>query len=761
MKTYNNDQLIDHYLKQEIKLPESLLSQWGKESILLYTMIDLNNKYQLAESWLILGDERLSLATKTSRGRWSFKSIQPAAIQRVSEVKNLSCNRLSFYDQEDFCLLTVCYSHRQNRTAGLIKFVIEQNIELGKDFGFREYDADKLYQEGVLKPVKEAQASFTGGDSKVVWRLLSYLKPYKSQVIFGFIGAVLMTAVSLAPAYITGYIVDHVIKPFQGQEISFAKAKDLAGIGLLSLAMIYILKEVFAWVRLRTMSILGEKVAEDLRNDAYKHIHKLSLDFFASKQTGSIISRVGSDTDRIFDFIAFGVVEVSTSVILLCGLSLVLIKLDWPLGLAVTVPLPFILFAIFKHGERMQELFLRAWRKWSDLTDCLSDTIPGIKVVKAFGRQKYETQRFKKRNSLLVAEFLRIHKAWTSFWPMMMLSISSIVVLVWYFGVPRVLEHIEAINNGGSADVGLSPGTLIAFVLYMTMLVQPIEVIGQMARMVNRATSSAQRVFEVLDTQPQIIDRSKPVLLKTPKGEIEFKNVSFSYDGVRQVLKNINFKIAAGEMIGLVGPSGGGKSTITQLMARFYETGSGAIFVDGINIKDFETHSYRSHIGMVLQDPYLFHGTVLENIRYARPEASLLEVIQAAQVANAHEFIMRMPLGYESMVGEKGQSLSGGERQRISIARAVLRNPKILILDEATSAVDTETEKKIQQALDRLVEGRTVIAIAHRLSTVSKADRLFVVRSGHLVEQGTHAELLSMNNGLYKKLVGLQQELQL
>ena len=228
-----------------------------------------------------------------------------------------------------------------------------------------------------------------------------------------------------------------------------------------------------------------------------------------------------------------------------------------------------------------------------------------------------------------------------------------------------------------------------------------------------------------------------------------------------QSLKNINFKIAAGEMIGLVGPSGGGKSTITQLMARFYETGSGAIFVDGINIKDFETHSYRSHIGMVLQDPYLFHGTVLENIRYARPEASLLEVIQAAQVANAHEFIMRMPLGYESMVGEKGQSLSGGERQRISIARAVLRNPKILILDEATSAVDTETEKKIQQALDRLVEGRTVIAIAHRLSTVSKADRLFVVRSGHLVEQGTHAELLSMNNGLYKKLVGLQQELQL
>ncbi len=459
---------------------------------------------------------------------------------------------------------------------------------------------------------------------------------------------------------------------------------------------------------------------------------------------------MSSDTDRIWDFIAFGVVEVTTSVMMLAGLGAVLLSLDWRLGLVVTIPIPFVLAAIFLHGRRMQGLFLRAWRKWSQLTDCLSDTIPGVRVVKAFNREGFETKKFRERNTAVLGKFTRIHHAWTSFWPGLMLSIQILILTVWILGVPRVL---------GLSGASLSAGTFVSFVLYMTMFMQPIEIIGQMARMVNRATSSAYRVFEVLDTKPQIVDAEASVRLEPIQGRVTFENVYFSYDGVRPILRNMSFEIQAGEMIGLVGPSGSGKTTVTNLLARFYDVSDGRILVDGVDLKSLESGHYRRQIGMVLQDPYLFHGSILENIRYAKPEAGLDEVIRASEAANAHKFISQLPHGYDTMVGERGHSLSGGERQRISIARAILLDPRILILDEATSAVDTETERQIQDALDRLVKGRTVFAIAHRLSTLTRADRLLVIKEGRLVEQGRHQELLEIPNGVFKGLYKLQQEL--
>jgi ATP-binding cassette subfamily B protein len=277
--------------------------------------------------------------------------------------------------------------------------------------------------------------------------------------------------------------------------------------------------------------------------------------------------------------------------------------------------------------------------------------------------------------------------------------------------------------------------------------------------MVNRATSSAHRIFEVLDTRPKIVDTSSPVKLDPLRGNVVFDNVHFSYDGVRQILKGVSFEVTPGEMIGLVGPSGGGKTTLINLIARFYEANGGDIYIDNIPIKELDTGHYRKQIGMVLQDPYLFHGTILENIRYGLPEASIEQVIEAARTANAHDFICKLSHGYDTVVGERGHTLSGGERQRISIARAVLSNPRILILDEATSSVDTETERKIQEALDRLVAGRTVFAIAHRLSTLTRADRLFVIEDGLIKEKGTHEELLAKPDGIYRKLHKLQEEL--
>jgi ATP-binding cassette subfamily B protein len=332
-----------------------------------------------------------------------------------------------------------------------------------------------------------------------------------------------------------------------------------------------------------------------------------------------------------------------------------------------------------------------------------------------------------------------------------MLAVHATTVAVWALAVPRLL---------GVDGVQLSAGTFVSFLLYTTMFVGPMEVIGQMARTVQRATTSAHRVFEVLDTEPEVVDVPEPVRLEPVQGRVTFEDVSFGYDGVRQVLKSVCFDVQAGEMIGLVGPSGGGKTTVINLVARFYDVTAGRILIDGVDIRQLDSGHYRRQIGIVLQDPYLFHGPILENIRYGRPDAALEEVVEASMAANAHDFIVKLPHGYDTIVGERGQTLSGGERQRVSIARAVLNDPKILILDEATSAVDTETERKIQEAMDRLVAGRTVFAIAHRLSTLRKASRLFVMKDGKLAESGTHRELLARDGSIYSMLHGLQLELQ-
>ena len=300
----------------------------------------------------------------------------------------------------------------------------------------------------------------------------------------------------------------------------------------------------------------------------------------------------------------------------------------------------------------------------------------------------------------------------------------------------------------------------VSFLLYTTMFVAPIEIIGQMARTVNRATSSAHRVFEVLDSEPEVKDMPQAVRLSPVNGRVTFDNVTFAYDGVRQILRGISFEVQPGELIGLVGPSGGGKSTVVSLIARFYDVSGGAIRVDGVNVRDLDSGHYREQLGMVLQDPYLFHGTVLDNIRYGLPSASLGAVVDAAKAANAHDFICKLGQGYDTVVGERGHTLSGGERQRISIARAILHDPRILILDEATSSVDTETEHQIQEALDRLIRGRTVFAIAHRLSTLRRASRLFVIAQGKLAESGTHRELLGNPDGIYRRLYEMQLQLQ-
>jgi ATP-binding cassette subfamily B protein len=416
----------------------------------------------------------------------------------------------------------------------------------------------------------------------------------------------------------------------------------------------------------------------------------------------------------------------------------------------MTVPLPILLLLIYRNGKVMHGFFLRAWRKWSNLTDALSDVVPGIRVVKAFDQAEHEKRRFGERNEDFADECFRIHYVWTGFWPFLMLLVHSMTILTWVFALPRLLAH-------GTVD--LSIGTFVAFLLYMGMFIYPIEIIGQMSRLLNRALSSAHRIFDLLDTEPQLAERPDGVKLAPLRGEIEFREVTFGYDAVRQIIKGVSFRIEHGELIGLVGPSGSGKTTLVNLLVRFYDVTSGEIRVDGVPVQELALGAFRRQVGMVLQDPFLFHGTIIENIRYGVPEASLSDVISAARAANAHDFICRLSNGYDTVVGERGHTLSGGERQRVSIARAVLNDPRVLILDEATSSVDTETEHQIQEALNRLIAGRTVVAIAHRLSTLKRATRLLVLKEGRLIEQGTHAQLLQIPGGVYRRLHDMQIQL--
>src|SRR5881628_2819102 len=748
-----DDHIIERYTAQPTRLPPELRRQiehaWQGAPVQLYALADLDPSLRLTETWLALGPRHIAVAKRESQG-WEVRSFERSRIEAVREAPGLSANTLTLLGAPgDPALALLRYTHRQRRAFENIRFVLAEQIQ-GIARELADADADRLYAESVARPIRDAQALVSGRQTAVIRRLLGYLRPYRRQLALGMTAATVITLVSLVPPYLAGHLIDRVVRPAQAGALSLARASTIAWIAVAAMALVYLVRQAAAHVRLRLMSILGEWVARDLRGELYEHIQRLSLSFFSRKRTGSLITRVSADTDRLWEFLAFGVVDVSLSLVMLAGLGAVLLSLDWRLGLVMIAPVPLFCWAIYRHGEALSRRFLRVWRKWSRLTDVLSDTMPGIRVVKAFNQESREIARFVRYNDDATGEINRMHHVWTTFWPLLMLAVQATTLAVWMLAMPRLL----------GSGAGLSAGTFVSFLLYTTMFTAPIEVLGQMARTINRATTSAHRVFEVLDTEPEIADVPRPVRLEPVCGRVTFENVTFAYDGVRQVLRGVSFDVAPGELIGLVGPSGGGKTTIVNLIVRFYDVTGGMIRVDGVDLRRLETGHYRRQVGMVLQDPYLFHGTVVENIRYGLPEASLDQVVAAAQAANAHDFITKLQHGYDTVVGERGHTLSGGERQRVSIARAILHDPRILILDEATSSVDTETEREIQQALERLVAGRTVFAIAHRLSTLRKASRLFVIEDGRLIEHGTHAELLAKPEGQYRHLYELQLQLQ-
>ncbi|MBM3280208.1 MAG: ABC transporter ATP-binding protein [Candidatus Handelsmanbacteria bacterium] len=569
-------------------------------------------------------------------------------------------------------------------------------------------------------------------------RIAGYLKPYVPRTAV----LVLLTAagalIELLPPLAVRSIIDDVLTP------PHAHRDWLLWLvfGLLGLRVVGWLCQVGrGW----TAVWLASQVVASIRRQLYQRLQYMPLRFYDKRRTGSLMSRLTNDTSRVEGFLIDGLPFIISNILMILGILSFLLYMSWRLTLYVLVPVPAIVLGGWMIWERMRGLWARWSAKWARFSSHLNESISGIRMVKAFAQEEREAQRFDRRNDELRQVSVLADRNIFVFFTSMNFLMSFGVFFVWYFGGRQIL-HQE-----------LKLGDLMAFVSYIWMLYGPLKWFGELTNWMTRAFAGAERVFEIIDSSIEPAGDPQALPLARMEGAVAFREVHFGYDRAKPVLKGVDLEVQPGEMIGLVGKSGVGKSTLINLVCRFYDADRGAVEIDGTDIRKLRLEDLRRQIGLVHQQSFLFDDTIIENIRYGKPGASFEEVVRAARAANAHEFIITKPDGYDTMVGEQGNKLSGGEKQRIAIARAILHDPRILILDEATSSLDTATEKKIQEAIARLIRGRTTFAIAHRLSTLRSANRLVVIDEGKVAEIGTHQELME-REGIFYDLVKTQQE---
>jgi len=567
------------------------------------------------------------------------------------------------------------------------------------------------------------------------WRLLGYLRPYWQQTLVAYLSMGLATLINLFVPQIIAEAIDHGLAQRQAQALYYAGGVILAiavGRGLVSFGQRF----YGEW--------LSHRIAYDLRNQFYQRLQQLPFAFHDRAKTGDLMSRATSDITESERFAGIGLMDLMAVLLLLVGVVIaMLLEHVWLTLLVLPVMVTLVLTALY-FGNTMRPMFKRIQEQMGALSAVMQESMTGIGLVKAYAREPYELAKFDRANDEWFDRRYESIKLWAFYWPLFSLILAVAIFLLLWFGGPPALR--------GEITVG----SLFAMIFYVLMLNGPVLRIGFLVNMATSASASAQRVFEIIDTPSEIEEAPDAIALEHSEGAVTFADVSFGYgeDG-RSVLRDVSFHAEPGQMIALIGPTGSGKSTIINLIPRFYDPDTGVVQVDGIDVRQLRIQSLRRQIGIVLQDPFLFNATIAENIAYGRPEATREEIIAAAKAARAHEFIEHFPAGYETEVGERGVTLSGGQKQRVAIARALVCDPRILILDDSTSSVDTETEHLIQQALTVLMEGRTTFVIAQRLLTLKAADQILVLDHGRIVQRGRHADLLAQP-GLYRQIYDLQ-----
>jgi len=603
---------------------------------------------------------------------------------------------------------------------------------------------------------------------KVLARLLGLLRPHWRKAIILVFLMTVTVLLQLVPGRLYRAMIDDVLPPKErgAQETAPPRAVDHAaevatlplvgevrlgaaltivvGIFLASMAV----GTAFRVWHIRVSGWLGNRVTFELRSMVYQALQRLSLNFYDRRQVGHVMAAVTHDTAHLRHLLVDEGPWFVVFVLQGLAIAVYAFVINWRLALWMWVPVPVIVIVTRWVWPWLRRILRRLWERRARLSGHLSDTLTGIRVVRAFGQEDREIDRFEDRNRDFFDADIRMVYAFATLMPGMHFVIAIGGPIIWLVGGRHVIGGLY----------GMTTGILMQFAFYVAMFYRSVQMVTRMVRWVTQSLTATERVFEIIDTEPEIQDAPDAVPMPDMQGHVKFEDVTFGYSKLKPVLENINLEVKAGEMLGLVGHSGAGKTTITNLLARFYDTDEGRVTIDGVDIRKIPKDDLHRQLGVVLQETILFNGTVAENIAYARPNATRLEVMRAAKAANAHDFIVNLPDGYDFQVGERGQRLSAGERQRVAIARAILGNPRILILDEATASVDTETEHEIQEALARLITGRTTFAIAHRLSTLRNADRLFVVEHGREAEIGTHDELLA-KRGVYYRLVQMQKQI--
>jgi len=712
---------------------------------------DLTNDGSFGDVWLVVGDGKIGFFSgqwedqgQSGDQRWVETGYREIALADVEEVipqtfagSGALMVRVDGKDQ------VVCrYTNSAARKFGLFVKLLNK-LRQGEELTESDFNEEELEMFcpkcGRPYPDSRKVCPHCLDKRSLFLRVLSFMPQYKHQIAIILTCMLLSSGLRLVSPYVSGRILfDEVLAPGGAYE-------GMVGPVVLVIMFSQLFALLISIVYGRVNAGMTARVIFDLKTRVFTALQMLSLSFFSNKQTGNLMTRVNQDAMHLQYFFHDGVPYFIVNMLNLVGVTIILFSMNTKLAALVLLPAPLIVYLMKTIFPRLWSIFSRRFRKSAALNALINDALSGVRVVKAFGKEETEVQRFGVRNNDLCSISMIAGSFVATVFPLLTFVMGLGGLIIWGYGGWQVVMS------------RMTFGTLMAFAGYMSMLYGPLEFMTHIVDWWSSCMNSAQRIFEILDASPEVTDAPDAVAMPDIKGHVSVRNVTFAYEPNKPVLKDISFDVAPGEMIGLVGHSGAGKSTITNLIARLYDVDEGSISIDGVDIRKIRLQDLHRQIGMVLQETFLFTGSIAENIAYAKPDASPEEIIRAAKAANAHDFIVKLPDGYDTVIGRRGHNLSGGERQRVAIARAILHNPRILILDEATASVDTETESKIQQALERLVEGRTTFAIAHRLSTLRNADRLVVLEQGKVAEIGTHEEVIS-KHGVYYNMLQKQRE---